>query len=127
MTGYLQNIEKLTMENPHFRQVLFTSEHLQLVVMSIKLGGDIGMEVHPETDQFIRIESGTGKVIMDGEERPVKDGDAFIIPAGVEHNVVNTSTDRALQLYTIYSPPHHRDGTIHHTKEDVVKDTEDHR
>lgn len=127
MTGYVQNIEKLTLENRYFRQVLFTAENTQLVVMSINVGEEIGKEVHTNVDQFIRIESGVGKVIMNNEESPLADGDAIVVPAGVEHNVINMSPDRPLQLYTLYSPPHHRDGTIHQTKEDAQKDTEDHR
>lgn len=126
MTGYLDNIEKVTLSNNYFRQVLYTGQFAQLVVMSIDQRQDIGEEVHKTVDQFIRVEKGEGKVIMNGEERPIKDGDAFIVPAGVKHNVINTSSDQPLKLYTLYSPPHHKDGVIHHTKAEAEADTEDH-
>lgn len=126
MTGYIANIEKLTLSNTYFRQVLYTSQHVQLVIMSLKPNEDIGMEVHTTTDQFIRIEEGEGKVIMNGEEHVVKNGSAFIIPAGTKHNVVNTSSKNPLKLYTVYSPPHHKDKTIHKTKKAAEADQEDH-
>lgn len=126
MTGYLQNIEKLTLQNEHFRQVLFTGQHMQLVVMSLKPGEDIGVETHSVVDQFLRVEAGEGKVIMNGEERAVSDGDAFIVPAGTQHNVVNTSADKFLKLYTVYSPPHHKDGIVHATKQAAEADKTDH-
>ena len=126
MTGYLQNIEEITLKNGYFRQVLYTSQHQQLVVMSLLPNEDIGMEIHEIVDQFLRIESGEGKLIMNGEEHLVKDGDAFIVPAGTQHNVINTSSDKPLKLYTIYSPPHHKDKTIHKTKRDAELDREDH-
>lgn len=126
MTGFIGNIEKLTAENNNFRQVLYTSQHTQLVVMSLKPNEEIGMEIHEIVDQFIRIESGEGKVIVDGEESPLRDGDAFIVPAGKEHNVINTSSESDLKLYTLYSPPHHKDQTVHHTKLDAQTDSEDH-
>ncbi len=126
MTGFVGNIEEKTRKNEFFRQVLFTSQHTQLVVMSIVPRGEIGTEVHAVTDQFLRIESGVGKLIMDGQEHEVRDGDAFVVPAGTEHNVINISDTQPLKLYTLYSPPHHVDGTIHKTKEDADSDTSDH-
>ncbi len=126
MTGFIGNIEKLTAENNNFRQVLYTSQHTQLVVMSIEPGGEIGTEIHEIVDQFLRIESGEGKVIMNGEETSIKDGDAIVVPAGVQHNFINTSQTEPLKLYTLYSPPHHKDGTVHKTKAEAEADTEDH-
>jgi mannose-6-phosphate isomerase-like protein (cupin superfamily) len=117
--GYVGPIEKLSEENSNFRQVIYTGTYCQLVVMSLKVGEEIGMEVHDTVDQFFRIEAGEGKVVMNGEETPFKDGDAIIVPAGTQHNVINTgSVD--LKLYTIYSPPNHPDGTVHATKADAV-------
>lgn len=116
MTGFVENIEKLTAVNDNFRQVLFTGIHQQLVIMSLLPNEDIGLEVHGTIDQFFRIEKGQAKVIIAGEEHNVQDGDAFIVPAGTEHNVINTSATEPLKLYTIYSPPNHKDGTIHKTK-----------
>lgn len=126
MTGYLQNIEELTLANQNFRQVLYTGQHAQLVVMSLKPNEEIGMEVHEIVDQFIRIEAGEGKAIINGEEHLLKDGDALIIPAGAQHNVVNTSAEKPLKLYTVYSPPHHKDGIVHATKQDAEADASDH-
>lgn len=126
MTGYLQNIKQLTLKNEYFRQVLYTGQHAQLVVMSLKPTEDIGMEVHEIVDQFIRVEAGEGKVVMNGEEHAIKDGDAFVVPAGTKHNVINTSTEKPLKLYTVYSPPHHKDGTVHKTKQEAEADKEDH-
>lgn len=126
MVGFLGNIEDLTLQNEYFRKVLYTAQRAQLVVMSIKPRGEIGMEVHEVVDQFLRVESGEGKVIMNGEERSVKDGDAFVVPAGTQHNVINTSLEHPLKLYTIYSPPHHKDGTVHKTKEEADHDSADH-
>ncbi len=116
MAGYHTNIEKKSEENDYFRQVLFTGPHCQLVVMSLKPNEDIGMETHPDTDQFIRVEKGTGKAILDGKEYPLEDGSAIVIPAGTKHNVVNTSSKEAFKLYTLYAPPEHADGTVHKTK-----------
>lgn len=126
MTGYVSNIEKLTLDNDFFRQVVYTGQHEQLVVMSLMPSEDIGMETHAVTDQFLRIEKGEGKVIMNGEEHEVSDGFAIVVPAGTEHNVINTSSDNPMKIYTLYSPPHHKEGTIHKTKEDAQKDQEDH-
>lgn len=125
MTGYVDNIDKLTLANNNFRKVLYTGQHAQLVVMSLKPGEDIGMEVHEVNDQFLRIEMGEGKVVMNGEEHLVKAGNAIIVPAGTEHNVINTSSQNELKLYTIYSPPHHKDGIVHKTKQDAQIDNED--
>ncbi|MFH1602142.1 MAG: cupin domain-containing protein [Candidatus Shapirobacteria bacterium] len=119
MSGFYAKIEKDTLENTNFRQVLFTGKHAQLVLMSIKAGEDIGSEVHDHVDQFFRFEAGKGKVIIDGQEYEVKDGDAVIVPAGSGHNVINTGTEN-LQLYTVYSPPNHPDGTIHATRADAM-------
>ena len=116
MTGFFANIEKETLQNNNFRKVLFTGAHSQLVVMSLLPREEIGMEVHPNVDQFFRIEAGAAKVIMNGQETQVKADDVFIVPAGTNHNVINTSTTEPLKLYTIYSPPNHPAGTIHKTK-----------
>lgn len=116
MTGYIGKIEQLTLNNTAFRQVVFTGKHAQLVVMSLLPREEIGEEVHNSVDQFFRVESGTAKVVMNGEESVVSDGDAFVVPAGMVHNVINVSADQTLKLYTIYSPPNHPDGTVHQTK-----------
>ena len=118
MTGYVINIEEKSLQNSYFREVLFTTNKSQLVVMTLKPGEDIGMEVHPEHDQFIRIESGTGKAIMNGEEHEISNGSAIVIPAGTQHNIINTS-EVVMKLYTIYTPPEHKPGTIHKTKEEA--------
>ena len=119
MAGYHGNIEELTLKNTYFRQVLYTGKYAQLVLMSLKTNEEIGIEVHESVDQFFRFEKGEGKVIIDGEEYLVKDGDAVIVPAGSQHNVINASATEDLKLYTIYSPPNHPDGTIHKTKEEA--------
>lgn len=124
MKGYIDNIEKQTLENNAFRKVLYTTERSQLVLMTLKPGEDIGMEVHGENDQFIRVESGTGKAILGGVEHAVEDGSAIVVPAGAEHNLINTSDTDVLQLYTIYSPAHHKHGTVHTTKEEAESDDE---
>ena len=120
MIGFVNNIEKATEENSFFRQVLYTGKHAQLVVMCLKPGEEIGMEVHNTVDQFFRIEMGEGKVIMSGEENIFSAGFAIIVPAGTEHNLVNTSQTEELKLYTIYSPPNHPEGTIHKTKAEAM-------
>jgi mannose-6-phosphate isomerase-like protein (cupin superfamily) len=114
--GYKDNIEELTRNNDNFRKVLYTGHNCQLVLMSLLPSEEIGKEVHEENDQFFRFESGTGKVIINETEYAVKDGDAVIVPMGAEHNVINTSQTEPLKLYTIYTPPHHRDGVIRKTK-----------
>jgi len=119
MKGYFTNIEKDTLENENFRKVLYTSKHSQLVLMSLKPKEEIGLEVHPDNDQFFRFEKGTGKVIINGNEYNVSDGSAIVVPAGAEHNVINISETEELKLYTIYSPPHHKDGIVRTTKEEA--------
>lgn len=119
--GFVGNIEKLTEENSYFRKVLYTAKHSQLVVMTIVPNGEIGEEVHPDNDQFLRIEKGIGKAIIDGNEQSFSGGFAIIVPAGSKHNIINTSETDELKLYTIYSPPHHKAGTIHKTKEEAEK------
>lgn len=122
--GFHVDIETKTISNTDFRRVLYTAEHLQLVLMSIKPGEEIGSEVHKGNDQFFRVEEGTGKVIISGETYVVSDGDSIIVPAGAEHNIINTSDSASLQLYTIYAPPHHNDGVRHSTKEEAEADKE---
>lgn len=119
MDGYVTNIERDTLENRDFRRVLYTGPNIQLVLMTLQPGEEIGLETHTEHDQFIRVEAGTGYVLLNGTERGLEDGSAVVIPAGVEHNVVNTSRTDPLWLYTLYSPPEHPDGTVHHTKADA--------
>lgn len=126
MTGFIGNIEEQTLENNNFRKVLFTGQHAQLVVMCLKPDEEIGIEIHSVTDQFLRIEAGVGKGVMNGEEHRLKDGDSVLVPAGTEHNIINTSSTDNLKLYTIYAPAHHKDGTVHKTKEDAEADHEDH-
>lgn len=126
MLSYLVNIENATLKNEYFREVLYTSQHTQLVVMTIQPKDDIGVEIHDGVDQFIRIEEGEGKAIIDGKENALIDGSAIIIPAGVKHNIINTSSERKLKIYTLYSPPHHKDKTIHKSKSDALADTKDH-
>ena len=118
MNGFVTNIERETLRNRNFRKVLFTGKHEQLVVMSLEPGEDIGLEKH-DVDQFIRIEQGRGIVEMDGRRSRVRADSAFIIPARTKHNVINSSRDEELKLYTVYSEPQHRDGTIHKTKEEA--------
>lgn len=119
MAGYVGNIEEFAKQNNHFRQVVYTGVHTQLVVMSLQPGEDIGMEVHDTVDQFFRIESGTLKIVMNGEEHTLTDGMGAIVPAGVEHNVINVGQGVA-KLYTLYSPPNHPDHTIHATKAEAM-------
>lgn len=109
---FIGNIEKITLKNTNFRKVLSTSKHSQLVVMSLKCGEDIGVEIHKNVDQFFRIEKGNGYVIANGKKHKISDGYSFIIPAGTEHNIVNVDKKNPLKLYTIYSPPQHKPGTI---------------
>lgn len=125
MKGYVADIEKQTLENNNFRTVLYTAKHSQLVVMSLPPEGEIGMEVHPDNDQFLRFEQGTGKAIIDGHEYDVENGSVVIVPAGAEHNVVNTSDSQELKLYTLYAPAHHRDGVVHKTRAEAEADHEE--
>lgn len=118
MIGYIGPIEKQTLDNTYFRKVLFTGKHSQLVVMCLPMDEEIGNEMHPDVDQFFRIEQGEAKFILSngGEEHIVHDGEAVVVPAGTYHNVINASHTEELKLYTIYSPPNHPDGTVHKTK-----------
>ena len=122
MNGFLINIEQAAKENNNFRKVLYTAKNSQLVVMSLKPREDIGEEIH-ELDQFLRIEAGNGRVILNEKEYEINDGFAVVVPAGTKHNVINTG-EVDLKLYTIYSPPNHRDGVIHQTKEQAMTDDE---
>lgn len=124
MKGFIVNIEKESLENNNFRKVLYTAKNSQLVLMSLKPMEEIGLEVH-NLDQFIRVEKGEGKAILDGAEHNLEDGSAVVVPAGVNHNIINTSDKIELKLYTIYSPPNHRDGIIHITKEQAMADEEE--
>lgn len=120
MKGYIGDIEKETKNNENFRKVLYTAHNSQLVVMSLEPGEDIGAEVH-DLDQFVRIEEGQGKAIMNGVEHSIEDDWAVVIPAGMEHNIVNTGEDK-MKLYSIYSPPEHKDGTIHKSKAEAQEE-----
>ncbi|PJE76128.1 cupin domain-containing protein [Candidatus Uhrbacteria bacterium CG10_big_fil_rev_8_21_14_0_10_48_11] len=122
MHGYVANIEQQTEENENFRQVLYTAKHSQLVVMTIQVGDDIGEEVH-ELDQFLRIESGHGVAVLDGISHEASAGYAIVVPAGTRHNISNTG-DQPLKLYTVYSPPEHRDGVVRKTKADALAEEE---
>jgi len=127
MTGYSGNIEKQTLKNNYFRQVLFTGKHAQLVVMCLQPGEEIGNEVHPNVDQFFRIEQGEAKFILNEKEKHVvRDGEAVIVPAGTFHNVINTGKGQ-LKLYTIYSPPNHPDGTVHKTRAEAERAEKKHK
>jgi mannose-6-phosphate isomerase-like protein (cupin superfamily) len=119
------NIEQESIANNNFRKVLFTAPHSQLVVMSLLPGEEIGEEVH-EVDQFLRVDAGEGKTVLEGVETIISDGFAIVVPAGVKHNVVNTSIDKPLKLYTVYSPAQHKDGTVHQTKAIAEADEADH-
>lgn len=121
--GFNINIEKETLENENFRKVLYTGKHSQLVLMSLAPNEDIGMEVHPDNDQFFRFEKGQGKVIIDGNEYEVSDGFAVVVPAGSQHNIINVSSSDRLSLYTIYSPAHHKDGVVRKTKAKAEADS----
>jgi mannose-6-phosphate isomerase-like protein (cupin superfamily) len=120
--GYKDNIERLTLKNENFRKVLYTAEHCQLVLMSLKPGEEIGSEVHEDGDQFFRFEKGEGKVVINETEYIVGDNDSVIVPAGATHNVINTSASEALKLYTIYAPPHHKDKVTRLTREEAMAD-----
>jgi mannose-6-phosphate isomerase-like protein (cupin superfamily) len=125
MKGLKVNIEKDTLENRKFRKVLYTGIHSQLVLMSLRPKEEIGMETHAENDQFFRFEEGLGKVIIDGNVYEVSDGVAIVVPAGAKHNIINTSDSKELRLYTIYSPPHHKDGIVRLTKEEAEANDEE--
>ena len=125
MKGFNDNIEEATLENNNFRKVLYTAKHSQLVLMSLLPNEDIGMEVHPDNDQFFRFEKGQGKCIIDGNEYVVSDGSAIIVPAGANHNIINTSNSESLKLYTIYSPANHKDGVIRSTKQEAEENKEE--
>ena len=125
MKGYVINIEEESKNNANFRKVLYTAKNSQLVLMSLLPKEEIGSEVHT-LDQFLRIETGTGVAILDGVEHQIGDGYAVVVPAGTEHNIKNTSADEIMKIYTVYSPPDHKDGTVHPTKADAIADTNDH-
>ena len=118
MRGFVENIEEQTVENRDFRRVVYTGEHAQLVLMTLQPGEEIGEEVHEGIDQFFRVEKGNGEVVIDSRRTPIEDGTAIVVPSGARHNVMNTGR-APLQLYTLYSPPHHEDGTVHRTKADA--------
>jgi mannose-6-phosphate isomerase-like protein (cupin superfamily) len=121
MKGYVDNIAVVTIANQDFRRVLYTGKHLQLVLMTLPPGCDIGEEVHEDRDQFFRFEEGEGEVRIDGVAHRIEDDSAIIVPAGARHNVINTGGE-PLKLYTLYGPPEHRDGVIHKTKEQAERD-----
>lgn len=125
MKGYVTNIEKLSLENKNFRTVLYTAKNSQLVVMSLKPNEDIGEEIH-QLDQFIRCEKGQGIAILNGVTHNISDGFIVVVPAGTKHNIINASLDKELKLYTLYSPPNHKDGTTHATKSDATADDNEH-
>jgi len=122
MKGFVKSIENIAVKNVDFRQVLYTAKNCQLVVMSLKPKEEIGAEVH-KLDQFFRVEEGTGEAVLDGVHTKIEAGFAVLVPAGTNHNIINTG-NAALKLYTLYSPPNHRDGVIHHTRADAEKDNE---
>ena len=122
MNGYVQNIGEIAVKNNSFRQVLYTAMNCQLVIMALKPKEEIGMEVH-KLDQFFRVEEGTGEAVLDSIHRIISAGFAVLVPAGTNHNIINTGTI-PMKLYTIYSPPNHRDGVVHHTRPDAEKDNE---
>ena len=126
MSGYSINIEEKTLAGNNFREVLYTTQRSQLVIMTLQAGEEIGTEHHEGHDQFIRVEQGTGMAILDGEEHALEDGVAVVIPAGTEHNVINTSTTEPLRLYTLYTPPEHPDGIVHATKAEADAYEEQH-
>jgi mannose-6-phosphate isomerase-like protein (cupin superfamily) len=124
MIGYVGKIEEETLANSYFRKVIFTGKHAQLVLMCLKPGEEIGMEVHETVDQFFRLEKGEAKFILNDEEHIVGNAGAVIVPAGTNHNVINNSQTEELKLYTVYSPPNHKDGTIHKTKAEAMASEE---
>lgn len=122
MKGYVTNIEKLSLENDNFRKVLYTDKNSQLVLMSLLPGEEIGEEVH-DVDQFLRVEKGAGRAILSDVSHDIADGSVIIVPAGVRHNLINSGSDH-MKLYTVYMPPHHRDGVVHKTKAEGEADDE---
>ena len=122
MKGFVQDIEDLTVTNADFRRVLYTAKHCQLVVMALKPHEEIGAEVHT-LDQFFRVEEGTGEAILDGVRTAIRAGFAVVVPAGTNHNIINTGSS-PLKLYTLYAPPNHRDGVVHHTRAKAEADDE---
>jgi len=122
MQGYITNIEKLSLENTNFRHVLYTDKNSQLVLMSLRPGEDIGEEVH-DVDQFLRVEKGTGTALLNDVAHELGDGSVVVVPAGVKHNLINTGRDE-MKLYTLYMPPHHKDGVVHATKAEAQADSE---
>jgi mannose-6-phosphate isomerase-like protein (cupin superfamily) len=122
MNGFVRDIEGIAVENDHFRRVLYTAKNLQLVVMALEPRGEIGAEVH-HLDQFFRVEEGTGEAILDGVRTAIRPGFALLVPAGANHNIVNTGSG-PLKLYTLYAPPNHRDGVVHHTRAEAEADSE---
>lgn len=125
MKGYFTNIEQDTLDNTDFRRVLYTSKHTQLVLMNLAPLEEIGEETHQDNDQFFRVETGRGKVVIDGNTYAIEDGSAIIVPAGAKHNVINISNTHELKLYTLYSPPHHKDGIVRATKAEAEATTEE--
>ena len=125
MKGFNLNIEQATLENKNFRKVLYTGKHSQLVLMSLAPGEEIGMEVHPDNDQFFRFEKGFGQCLIDGNSYDLTDGSVIVVPAGAEHNIINVSATEDLKLYTIYSPAHHKDGIIRTTREEAIANEAD--
>lgn len=121
MKGYHTNIEEKTLQNTHFRQVLYTAKNIQLVLMTLQPLEDIGEEIHPDNDQFFRFESGEGVCVIDDNKYIIKADDIIIVPAGAKHNIINTSNDKPLKMYTIYGPSHHKDQIVRETKEDAMK------
>ncbi|MFA6524389.1 MAG: cupin domain-containing protein [Candidatus Paceibacterota bacterium] len=124
MKGFVENIEKLSLDNELFRKVLYTAKNCQLVLMSLNVGEEIGAEVH-HLDQFLRVESGEGKAVLDGVSHDISDGFAILVPAGTEHNIINTGATK-MKLYTVYAPANHRDGVVHNTKADAEADEAEH-
>ncbi|HEX2835318.1 MAG TPA: cupin domain-containing protein [Thermoanaerobaculia bacterium] len=120
MNGFVDDIERLTLANSNFRRVLYTGKQMQLVLMTLKPGEEIGEEVHEDRDQFFRVEQGRGVVFIDGRSSEIRDDMAIIVPAGARHNVQNNG-DEPLKVYTIYAPPEHKHGTVHATKEDALR------
>jgi mannose-6-phosphate isomerase-like protein (cupin superfamily) len=125
MQGFVSNIEKDTVDNENFRKVLYTGKNTQLVLMTLQVGQDVGEETHDDTDQFFRVDSGSGQVVIDGNTKDISDGFAIVVPQGAKHNVINTGK-KPLKMYSLYSPPHHQDGIIHKTKAEAQADTTEH-